>query len=260
MSTPEATRTPTRFYGRKRQTAAGRLLAATTPPSSSGTGAGANVDWTPSAPAPRSSALQTPGTPAAKNHRTPNYTPQGQLRNQGSGASSASLHYKPGERLQDRTDIFSGYGSESSAESEQEPDFTLPLGGSSHFNSRTEHFAGSTENEWQHLFQNQQAMLLKLIQQQDDMKEQYSGIGKRLDTLEDTVAGLATQCKQSGSNSENQSNNKLPRELKVSVKVAIDLVVKDKHFFLEKSVFYLYKLKRTVQTRRKVIHPLHATV
>ena len=214
MSTAEAT--PARFYGRKRHTAAGRLLAATTPSRATA------QDWTPSSTS-RYSDLQTPRTPAATSHvsRTPrpSYTPQGQLRDpdQGTGMG-ASLHYKPGERLQDRSDIFSGGGSGSDAESEQEPEFTLPLGGSSRFNSRNGGFAlnsaESTESEWQRLLQNQQAMLLKVIQQQDDMKEQYSEIGKRLDTLEGTVEGLVTQCEQ-GRNDVEDQNKKLPRELKV---------------------------------------------
>lgn len=233
--------TPSRFYGSRRKctTASGRLYAAnlrstakdwtpsscTTPTSrSSGGGAGAREKERQVTATPHASGnAETLTTAFSENAWTPsrlNSTPRPwEGGRQGTRTPAGiDLHYKPGERLQDRTDLYSERGSES--ESEGLDDFTLPLEGSSLHNSRRSgtdtNSPESNNHDWRLLFQNQQAMLLKVIQQQDDMKEQYTGIGKRLDAVESTVTGLATQRVESGHNSDEEQSNKLPSDLKVS--------------------------------------------
>ena len=190
--------TPSRFYGTsKRKTASGRLIAA----------AKDRNQLTPVISTNARPVISTPVTSTPTNATTP-------------------PHFQPGDTLQDRSDLYSEGGNISNSESEDGlGDFSLsqPLTGSSQFNASREsapehHVAvnsqSSLSNNLPQLLQNQQAMLLRMIQQQDEIKELQAQFGKRLEEVENTVSTLSVP-PQTTINS-GQHRKRLPRDLMVT--------------------------------------------
>lgn len=66
------------------------------------------------------------------------------------------------------------------------------------------------------LLQNQQAILLKVMQQQEEIKEQQTQFVKRLDGIESNVGAISSKVQEKGHNSKPKGSSRLPRDLTVS--------------------------------------------
>lgn len=176
-----ATTPTTRFYGggRRSKTAAGRLLNPTC----------SNSNWSPATPL--GGRRLTPSTPQSHFMPTPIAVP----------------HFQPGESLQDRSDLYSEAGSES------DDGLDIPLSGS------TVHNSGRDVTRINHpdlslLVQQQQGMLLKIIQQQETLKENQTQYAERLDVIESALSKITSD--NAEQNSKQQERSRLPKGLGVS--------------------------------------------
>ena len=228
--------TPRTFYsGSRKQTSTGRSTSSL---SCSGT-------WTPSS-TPQRNKRTTGSAVIADTPRAGKTRAEQNLRNRrlilstNCSESDSRAHFRPGEVLRDRTDLYVN-----NSDSEEEP---TPLedpftesnsSNSQHFtpiNSRSfpevQSFAeppSVTPRSFEsplvtsrrreptdlslHL-QKQQATLLQVIQQQDTFKEQNLQLGQRLDALESTVAELSTYFQSTPP--PNQATSRIAKELTVS--------------------------------------------
>lgn len=129
--------------------------------------------------------------------------------------SASTRHFQPGDRLQDREDLlYSGCGSDSDGETD------MPLSGSSLYNSRRSDLdpelgPPSTSVDLNVLVQQQQGMLLKVLQLQEDLQKQQTQFVERLDVMETTLSGFSqSQCNNEPST---KGRTRLPKGLSVSV-------------------------------------------